>query len=228
MMLEYSFGFLLAMDLKRPRQRVISVLVMVSLAMLTLLGSVSEPPEVGLDDISKVGGGETIRARGVVVDAWTSDAGSLSLVLADLGTDSTLRVVCSSGSVGVPVDIHIGDDVRATGELEVTGGRPTLWSARDDIELIRPSREALTLEAIADSWEMLVGDRFEVVGILVRSTNEAFRLMDLGGSVSIALQPPETEMSRFEGRRVLADAVLRLRPETMELILDARGLQPSA
>jgi hypothetical protein len=212
-----------------PEQKVLSFLVMVSLALLTLLGSVTGPPEVAMSDVSKIDGGETIRVRGIVVDAWDSDAGVLSLVLADLDTQSSLKALCTNGIMAAPAAIHIGDEVRVTGEIETTGGRPILWSSRDDVELLRLSREALTLEALAGAWELLVGDRFEVVGILVPAEGGGeFRLMDMGRSLSIAFEPPQADMTRFEERKVIVDVVLRLRPQTMELVLVAYGISLSS
>jgi len=146
-------------------------------------------------------------------------------VLADLSEGSTVKVLCSQGILRVGADVHVGDEVRTTGQLEITGGRPILWSSSDEVELLGLSRATLKLDDLARAWELLIGDRFEIVGILLSEQRAGpLRLMAPDGTMSIALETTQTDSSRFADRKVLVDGVLQLRPKTMELVFVAYAI----
>jgi hypothetical protein len=210
------------MEVRIPSQKALASLVVVLLSLMTALGTVSGPPLVEISDLPGLDGGAVVRVRGIVVDIWGSDAGSLSLVLADLQIRSTVKVVCSQSSFRASAEVRTGDEIAATGQLEITGGRPLIWSSLDDIDLLVRSREALHVEDLASSWDLFIDDRLEVAGILVESqAGGSLRLVDPDGFVSIALLTRQTDCYRYIDRMVLVDAVLDLQPQTMELVLDA-------
>jgi len=166
-----------------------------------------------------------VKVRGTVVDAWSSDAGALSLILADLDSKATAKVICAQGGTVLRAEFHVGDVVLATGQLELTGGRPVIWAGQGKLELVTPSRDSLTLEDLGDSWELLVGDRFEVAGVLVMAhPEERVRLVSPDGQASILILIRQTDYSRFLERLVVVDAVLRLDSNSMELVLDAYSI----
>lgn len=207
------------MSLRLPREKVLACLAASCLALLAFIGAASEPPEVRIPDLGTLDDGAVVRVRGVATDVWSSDSGSLSLVLADIMTVSTVKVVCSMGRIASPIEVHIGDELSAMGQLEVAGGRPVIWANEDDVRLISLSREVLDLRSLSLSWELFVGDRFEIEGIVIAG-DAGFRLAGSDGASSICLTTYGVDCSRFLDRRVLVDAVLELKPQTMELALD--------
>lgn len=208
-----------------PGQRALAALVIASLALLAILGSVSRPPDVAISDLPLIDGGSVISVRGIVVDAWSSDAGSLSVVLADLGDLSTVKVVCVQGPLSAGLQVHIGDEVRVTGELDVAGTRPIIWTTFDDVLLLLPSRDVMTISDLARSWELFLDDRFDIAGILVLDAQSGeLRLADPAGESSIAVEMPQGDCARFSEKRVVVDAELRLRPEKMVLVLEVLSL----
>jgi hypothetical protein len=205
-----------------PNQRVLAASIVASLAVLTSLGAGSGPPEVAISDALALEGGEIIRVRGIVVNAWLSDTGTLSLVLADLHQRTSLKVMCSGGISADPADVRIGDELRMAGE------KPALWSSFDDVEILARSRDALSVESLSTSWELLIGDRFEITGILVVTDGGGYRLVNPEGTASIALVLPQPGPSRYECGKVLVDAMLMLDPAGMELVLKVYGMKSSS
>jgi len=217
------------MHLRRPRETALSALAALSLAMLTLLAGSGSPPDVDIAEVPGIDGGEEIRILGIVVEAWSSDTGYLSVVVANLNGGCTLKVVCSEGVSSTSPGVRIGDEIRVTGEVGVTGGGPVLWSTLDDIEILRSSCEVLDLDMLVRSWRLLVDDRFEIVGILTLGPDAACAWLTCpDGSVSIALRAPGMDLSRFENRQVRVEAVLRLEPDTMGLALVANAVSANA
>src|SRR4030042_2593650 len=98
------------MDVRIPSQRALAALVLASLALLTLFSSSGGMPEVSISDLKQMDGGTFVSVVGVIVDAWSTDSGSESLVLADLESDATVKVVCASGALGWQTDYRVGGE----------------------------------------------------------------------------------------------------------------------
>jgi len=216
------------MDVRLPTQRTLAALVLTSLALLTLFSSSGGMPEVSISDLEQMDGGTSVSVVGVIVDAWSTDSGSESLVLADLESDATVKVVCTSDELGRQADCRIGDEARAIGELEVSGGRPTIWTSGDRITVLRASRDVVTLRLLARSWDLLIDDRFETRGVLVPAPSGGYRLMDPNTASSISISVTPDDIARYEERAVVVDATLRLDSSTMDLVLEVHSISPTS
>jgi hypothetical protein len=212
------------MDVRLPGQRTLAALVLASLALLTLFASPGGTPEVSISDLKQMDGGASVQVVGVIVDAWSTDIGSESLVLTDLESDATVKVVCVSSEVGWRADFRIGDEARAIGELEVTGGRPTIWTSADRVTVLRSSRDVVTLRLLAGVWDLLIDDRFEIRGVVVPTSNGGYRLTDADKATSISMSVNQDDIARYENMAVVVDATLRLDSSMMSLVLEVHSI----
>ena len=212
------------MNVRLPSQRVLAILVLLSLALMTLLSSIGNSPEIGISDLSKLDGGETVVIIGVIVDAWSSDSGSTSLILSDLEAQSTAKVVCASSALNSRQDFHVGDEARAVGELEIAGGRPTIWTTEERVTVLRISRNVITVGSLGQAWELLIADRFETRGVLVPASDGIYRLVDVDSGSSIALRVDQTDVTKYVQRAVVVDATLRQDTRTMNLVLEVHSI----
>ena len=216
------------MEIRFPSQRVLAALVLASLALLALLSSSGDMPEVSISDLKRMDGGTSVSVVGIIVDAWSTDSGSESLVLADIETNATVKVVCVSDELGWQADYRIGDEARAIGDLEVTGGRPTIWTSGNRITVLRASRDVVTIHLLARAWDLLIDDRFETRGVLVPSSDGGCRLMDAGTGTSIAVSLDQDDIARYEVTPVVVDATLRLDSSTMSLVLEVHSISTTS
>ncbi len=213
-----------SMAVRLLNQRTLALLVLASLALLSGLSSIGRMPAIAISDLSKVDSGAVVVVVGVVVDQWSSDAGSSSYVLADLDRQASVKVIHTPNRPSAQTEVHIGDEVRVTGEIDLLGGRPTLWASGDGLTLVRSSREVLSVASLVDSWPLLLGDRFEMRGI-VQSVygSRDMLLRDLDGGASILLRSDEG-LSRFADRIVVVDTILLLDSSSMRLVLDVESV----
>ncbi len=214
------------MRIRVPSQRVLAATATLLLCLLVLFSSSGGPPEVSISELSLMDGGGTVVVVGVIVDLWSSDSGSTSILLADLETSSTVKVVCSLPGIGPPLAPMIGDEIRASGELEITGGRPTVWTTFDRLSIVRMSMDVISVKILGEHWDLLTEDRFEVRGVVLPNTGGEYRLKDLDDAASIVLSLESSDASRFEERIVVVDATLRM-DDTMRLVLDVHSISSS-
>ena len=217
------------MRVRVPSQNLLAAMTIISLGLLTLCAASGGPPEVAISDLHLIDGGAVVSVKGLTVEAWSSDTSYWTLVIAELEGLSTVKVVCAPGRITTELEAHIGDEVRATGELDTSGGQPILWSSCDDVVTTRESRDALTLGLLASAWALLVNDRFEIRGVLVSGSDAgSYWLTDPEDKKSMAVRFLQHDPSRFVDSRVVVEGVLKLESVTMRLVLDVETIVASS
>ncbi len=174
--------------------------------------------------LSSLDDGTPVVVGGVVVESWSSDSGSRSIILADIEAGSTVRVTYMLDASSRDLELHIGDEVCASGQLEVSGGSPVIWSQPSQVLVTKESQEVVTVSLISRAWDLFVDDRFHTRGVLTTTSGDTYRLMDAHGGTSIALVLGLADASRYAQKTVVVDATLRLDSETMSFFLEVHSI----
>jgi len=195
-----------------------AVLMVGLLSSTVLLSASSVPPSVTVSQLWGLGSDTDLTVSGVLVSLRSYDSGSEVMVLADESGERTVKVVCSPGPGPEPSSmLSVGDLVRVAGECAFEEGVPTVYCRYNEVLLLLPSEEALTVGMLCDSWRLFEGDRISVSGEVVRGGDGSLRLLDPGGECSIAMLLDEG-LAPVEGGSTVG-CVLALDAETMALTL---------
>lgn len=185
----------------------------------------SGPPTIRIADVESVENGSVIRLQGVLVHAWKYDSGLETLLLADLGDGSTVKLAHQAdGPTVFTALLSIGDEVSSFGEVRRSGESITMWVSDDGILLMRQSETVLSVDAICRNWLLFEGDPLNVSGLLQPgSLPGEMVLSDQECGARIALFDPPYGLEGCLGRTVVLECVLRLSTEEMRFGLLVRS-----
>lgn len=211
-----------------PDVQVIAAVLTVLLSAMLFLTSQSSAPLVSVGQVRLFDDGSAIVLIGVVVEMVPHDAGAESLILADPADGATVRVYCDQGLRELPSHyLSIGDEARIEGEVSGTGASPMLFATSDGVSVSRRAGEVLSLEILSRNWALFEGDSFSIGGLVIAGDlPDDFKLTDSDMRYSISLRSGSVEFASFVGKWATLEAVLRLDPGTMVLVLIASSLSP--
>jgi len=214
------------MALKGQRIRHLALLEAVLLGVMVLLSGSSAPPLVAIGDMGSLEAGTRATVVGLLAENWLYESGSEGLLLVCESSSETLRVICTRGSMPLPSEYaSIGDELSVQGEVSRGAAGTCLVATSDDVERLRPSAIALTVEMLCENWMVFLNDQVSVRGIILADGITAgWRLADAhsGRSVSLCPQGPPPIISGS-----IAEAVgeLVLEQDRMDIVFIACSLQ---
>lgn len=153
------------------------------------------------------------------------ESGSEILVIADMTGYPTVKLVCSPGPGPPPSAIGgVGDVLSVSGRCVFEGGIPSIFCRYNDVSLVAPSEDALSVGLLEEGWRLFEGDRFFVRGVCAIESSGAARLCDPGGACSFALQFDQGVVAT--AGEVLVDCTLLMDRGTMSLVLLVHAMTP--
>lgn len=198
------------------------------LGTVAVLSASSGPPVVMIQSVPSIEEGTVVRVSGHVVDIWSWDDGTENIVLADLGSGATLRVVCRAGAGQPPSESpSVGDLVLVTGEVARSGVQTLLIVGGDGPELVSRSADALTLGDLARNWRLFEGDDIGIKGLLVSDIDGNYVLSDLDLTRSLRLSGSTTGLARLAGHAVVVTGVIVVEESTMSLEFRVDSIAPT-
>lgn len=207
--------------------RLIAVLAVGLLSSMVLLSASSLPPSVTVSQLWGLDGDSTLTVSGVLVSLRSYESGSEVLVVSDESGSATVKVVCTQGPGPAPSGaLSIGDLLSVSGECVFEDGIPAMYCQYDDVRLLRPSEEVLTVGMLCASWQMFEGDRISIRGVCGRDGVGDLRLFDAGGECGIVMLL-DPGIVPVEGE-ALVGCILVLDTATMALVLRVDALAPVA
>jgi hypothetical protein len=196
------------------------------LGFMVLLSGSSRPPLVAIGDMGSLEAGTRVTVVGLLAENWLYESGSEGLLLACQSSSETLRVICTRGSLPLPSEYAaIGDELSVKGEVSRGAAGTCLMATSDDVERLRPSATALTVEMLCENWMVFLNDQVSVRGvILADDATTAWRLADAhsGRSVSLCLRD---NPSILPGSVVEAVGELVLEQDRMDIVFITYSLR---
>ncbi len=207
-------------------QRTIAVVLVSLLSSLVLLGSDAEPPLVAISEVQRLEDGMSVQLSGLLVDDWTYESGSESMVLADPAGVATVEVITVPGARPQPSQYaNIGDELLVAGKLSKSGQACTVFAKSDGITVLRTSDEVLTVDVLMRTWRLFEGDCVRIRGVLGSDGLQgSVRLFSSERNCSIALDPGGLAVDGLIGTDVLVSALVRFDFRISALTLLARSV----
>jgi hypothetical protein len=197
------------------------------LCVLVVLATDAPIPTVPISYLASLDEGAFVQTVGLVADLWSWDDGTQNILLVDTSSSCTIKVVCVRGIHSLPGDyVHLGDEVRVSGEVFGEPSARTLHADSDHVSLLRPSRFVLTVDALAGCWHLFEGDSIEVRGILVRATAGGdYALRGLATDVRMALEIHGEVNQLMLGEEAVVAGTLAFNSACMAVVMDVDSLQ---
>ncbi|MCU0859860.1 MAG: hypothetical protein MUE55_04680 [Thermoplasmata archaeon] len=213
------------MALHRMGDRTAAAVLGAMLLGIGYMAADSGPPTIGIADVDAVEDGAVVRLQGVLAHAWRYDSGLETLLLADLGDGSTVKLAHQvTGPTAFTSLLSIGDEVSSVGEVRRSGESTTMWVSDDGIRLMRQSEAVLSVDAICRNWLLFEGDPLNVSGLLQPGSLPGdLVLSDREGGARIALFDPPSGLDGLLGRAVVLECELQLSTEEMRFGLLVRS-----
>lgn len=197
--------------------RIASVLAAGLLSSVVLLACSTPSPTVSIEELWTLDEDADLTAVGSLVSLRVFESGSEVIVLADVMSGQTARVVCTYGPGSPPSSrVSIGDTVSVHGQCAFEDGAPTVYCRYPDVAVLRQSEEALTVSILSTSWQLFIGDTLCIGGVATVDPALGSRLVDVEGGCSIGLLMGD--LAPVEGHIVVV-ATLLLDDSTMTLQL---------
>lgn len=196
------------------------------LGVMVLLSGSSGPPLVAIDDAGSLEAGTRVTVVGLLAENWLYESGSEGLLLACESSSGTLRVICTRGSMPLPSEYAaIGDELRVQGEVSRGAAGTCLMATSDDIERLRPSVIALTVDMLCENWMVFLNDRVSVRGvILADGIATGWRLADAYSGRSVRLDLQDL-LPILTSRTVEVFGELVLEEDRMDIVFAAYSLR---
>lgn len=204
-----------------PDEKTCVFLLSCLLCSVLLLAHDAEPPFVRIEDLGHDEDGMAASIEGMLASLHKYDSGTESMVLGDTACGATARVVCSPGRKEMPSDyLSLGDIARVEGEITYDGTMATVYCDSDSVLLVSRSARVLDVAVLSSCWELLMGDRFNVTGVLEESGQGSwYVLRDLAGSCSIEARSSIGAGSLPTEAEVIVDCTMFLDDSSMAFIL---------
>lgn len=197
------------------------------LSAMLLLSCPSTPPLVPLARLHTLDDGQSVAIAGLLVQLIVHESGAESLVLLDPRTGTTATVVSIRGLAPQPsLFVHVGDELRATGKVFHRNSSAILFVRSDDISVLRPSTTTLSVQLLAENWQLFVGDDIRLVGVLTMVSGEDYALSDSDFMHKIRLEGDPSRLSGLVGRWVEVDGQLILDPTVLSFVLEIDSVVP--
>lgn len=211
----------------RAHRNTIAVACFTSISLVVLATSGSPIPMVPLSKLGVVDDGTTVCIVGLVADLWSWDDGTENILLVEICSVCTVRVVCSRAVRPLPGSyVHLGDEIEVVGEVFGTHSSRKIYSDSDRVALLRQCKSVLTVDALSECWTLFEDDEIEVRGILLRGANGiGFALRGLSSEGTVALEASAATDPSLLGREVVAAGYLRFEESSMAVVLHADSIR---
>lgn len=209
-------------------QRTIALLLACLLGSIVMLGSEADPPVVSISQVPGLEDGMRVEVIGILVDLWTYDSGTESLILAEPNGPSTLKIVSSPARRPQPSRYaDLGDELSVLGELSKSDQLPLMFTTSDEVHVSRESEDVLTVDMLKSSWRLFEGDHIRLRGVLsYDGLGETLRLFNLERNCSLALAPGQIDAAAMVGSRVIVTGTLQFDLRLLSLRLLVSSIVP--
>lgn len=170
-----------------------------TLCLVVLAAFGSSAPAVSIAALASIDEGSTVQTVGLVADLWAWDDGTENLLLVEVSSRCTVVVVCHPAIRAQPsAYIDIGDEVRVSGRVFGSFSPRELHTDSDRLALVRPCEFVMTVDALANSWQLFEGDEISVRGVLLTTGEGEHALRGMSSTLPLdcVCSVPPTLMGR--------------------------------